>query len=59
MICVATTDDYAMVAALAEDGVITSPRDNSVRLSFHCYNSEADVDRMIAGLHKNAHLLAR
>ncbi len=59
LICVATTDDYAMVAALAEDGVLTSPRDNSVRLSLHCYNSAEDVDRMVAGLEKNSHLLAR
>lgn len=59
MIAVATTDDYAMVAALAEDDILTSPRDGNVRLSWHCYNSEEDVEAVIAGLERHSDLLAR
>ena len=59
MIAVATTDEGAMVAALREDNILTSPRDGNVRLSFHCYNSEEDVARVIAGLEKHSDLLAR
>jgi selenocysteine lyase/cysteine desulfurase len=59
MIAVATTDEGAMVAALREDNILTSPRDGNVRLSFHCYNSEEDVERVIAGLEKHSDLLAR
>ncbi len=59
MIAVATTDDYGMVAALAEDKILTSPRDGNVRLSWHCYNSEEDVEAVITGLERHSDLLAR
>jgi selenocysteine lyase/cysteine desulfurase len=59
MIAVATTDEGAMVAALREDNILTSPRDGNVRLSFHCYNSEEDIERVIAGLEKHSDLLVR
>ena len=59
MIAVATTDDYGMVSALAEDNILTSPRDGNVRLSWHCYNSEEDVEAVIAGLVRHSDLLAR
>ncbi|MDH3606438.1 MAG: aminotransferase class V-fold PLP-dependent enzyme [Acidimicrobiia bacterium] len=59
MIAVATTDDYGMVAALAEDRILTSPRDGNVRLSWHCYNSEEDVEAVVAGLERHSDLLAR
>ena len=59
MIAVATTDDYGMVAALAKDRILTSPRDGNVRLSWHCYNSEEDVEAVIAGLERHSDLLVR
>ena len=59
MVAVATIDDYGMVAALAEDRILTSPRDGNVRLSWHCYNSEEDVEAVIAGLERHSDLLAR
>jgi selenocysteine lyase/cysteine desulfurase len=59
MIAVATNDERAMVAALHGDGILTSPRDGNVRLSFHCYNSEEDVERVISGLAAHSDLLAR
>lgn len=59
MIAVATTDESAMVGALAEDHVLTTARDGNVRLSLHAYNSEEDIAAMVAGLEKHGDLLAR
>ncbi|NNF10303.1 MAG: aminotransferase class V-fold PLP-dependent enzyme [Acidimicrobiia bacterium] len=59
MIAVATTDEWAMVNALAEDGVLTNPRDGNLRLSWHCYNSAEDVERTVSALERHGDLLAR
>lgn len=59
MIAVASTDEQALVAALADDGIITSSRDGNVRLSWHCYNSVADVEVLIGGLERHSRYLAR
>ena len=59
MIAVATTDEWAMVAALAQDRILTTPRDGNIRLSWHCYNTEEDVEAVIAGLERHSDLLAR
>ena len=59
MIAVATTDEQAMVAALAADSILTTPRDGNIRLSWHCYNSVEDVDRVVDGLERHSRLLAR
>jgi selenocysteine lyase/cysteine desulfurase len=48
-----------MVAALAADGILTTPRDGNIRLSWHCYNSEEDVESVIAGLQRHSDYLAR
>ena len=57
MLAVATTDEHAAVKALENDGVIVSSRDGNVRISPHCYNNDADVEAVIAALHRNRHLL--
>ncbi|HUF15377.1 MAG TPA: aminotransferase class V-fold PLP-dependent enzyme [Acidimicrobiia bacterium] len=59
MIAVATTDEQAMVAALAEDRILTTPRDGNIRLSWHCYNSAEDVEVVVAGLERHSRFLAR
>ncbi len=59
MVAVATTDAQAMVAALKEDGILTSARDGNIRLSFHCYNSEEDIERVVAGLERHSDMLVR
>lgn len=59
LIAVASTDEHALVGALAEDGIITSSRDGNLRLSWHCYNSIEDVEEVVAGLERHADLLAR
>ncbi len=59
MVAVATTDEAAMVGALAEDDILTTARDGNVRLSLHAYNSEEDIAAMVEGLERHANLLAR
>jgi selenocysteine lyase/cysteine desulfurase len=59
MIAVATTDEQAMVAALKDDRILTSPRDGNIRLSWHCYNSVEDVEAVVAGLERHSRFLAR
>jgi selenocysteine lyase/cysteine desulfurase len=59
MIAVRSTDEQAMVNALAEDRILTTARDGNIRLSWHCYNSEDDVEAVVAGLQRHARLLAR
>lgn len=58
MIAVASTDDHALVDAMANDGVVVSCRDGNVRISPHFYNNAADMDVALRSLAKNAHLLA-
>ena len=58
MICVVSTDPNALVAALAERQVVTSTRDSNLRVSFHLYNVEEDVDRLLDALRVNRTLLA-
>ena len=58
LIAVATSDEHALVAALAADGIVTSSRDGNLRISPHCYNSGADIDAVLAGLARHRGLLA-
>ncbi|MEJ7647558.1 MAG: aminotransferase class V-fold PLP-dependent enzyme [Nakamurella sp.] len=57
MLAVQSTDEHAAVKALERDGVIVSSRDGNVRISPHCYNNDADVEAVIAALHRNRELL--
>jgi selenocysteine lyase/cysteine desulfurase len=58
MIAVAATDANALVAALNAERILTTSRDGNVRLSWHCYNSLEDVERVVAGLARHPDLLA-
>ena len=58
LVCVLSTDPNALVAALAEERIVTSTRDLNLRVSLHLYNMEEDVDRILAALSRNRHLLA-
>jgi len=58
LICVKSTDAKALVATLGDEGVITSERDNNLRISAHCYNSVEDVDMVLAALRRHRKLLA-
>ena len=58
MITVASTDEYALVAALAERNIVVSCRDGNLRISAHFYNNDADIDAVITALKENKNLLA-
>ncbi len=46
-----------LVKKLQEDGVITTSRDDNVRVSPHFYNDPSDVDRLMDSLERNKDLL--
>ena len=47
----------ALVAALAAEGVVTSSRDDNLRISAHCYNTADDVRAVLDVLGRNRALL--
>lgn len=59
LVCVKSVDVDALVAALRREGVVTSSRDDNLRISAHCYNAVEDVDAVLAALARNRKLLAR
>jgi selenocysteine lyase/cysteine desulfurase len=58
LVCVASKDVSALVAALAAEGIVTSSRDDNLRVSAHCYNTGEDVAAVLAVLAANRRLLA-
>ena len=58
LVCVASTDAAALVAALAREGIVTSERDGNVRISAHCYNAAEEVDLLLESFGRHRRLLA-
>jgi selenocysteine lyase/cysteine desulfurase len=58
LVCVKATDVDALVAALRREGIVTSSRDDNLRVSAHCYNAVEDIDAVLDGLRRNRKLLA-
>jgi selenocysteine lyase/cysteine desulfurase len=50
LVCIASTDAPGLVAALEHDGIVTSERDNNLRVSAHAYNTVEDIDTVLAAL---------
>ncbi len=57
LVCVASTDAPALVDALGGDGIVTSERDGNLRVSPHAYNTEDDIDAILAALQRHRPLL--
>jgi selenocysteine lyase/cysteine desulfurase len=57
LICVASTNAERLVEALADEGVVTSSRDDNLRISAHCYNTAEDVETVLELLSRNRDLL--
>jgi len=51
LVVLRSTDAAALVTRLAGRGVIASSRGTGLRVSFHAYNNEQDVDAVLAALH--------
>jgi selenocysteine lyase/cysteine desulfurase len=58
LVCIRSTDAPALVDALGAEGIVTSERDSSLRVSLHLYNTEEDVDAVLAALARHRSLLA-
>jgi len=58
LVCIASTDVDALVAALAAEGIVTSSRDSNLRISAHCYNTADDVRALLGALATRRELLA-
>ena len=58
LVCVRSTDVPSLVAALAGERIVTSMRDENLRVAFHLYNVEDDVDRLLDALGRHRALLA-
>jgi selenocysteine lyase/cysteine desulfurase len=59
LLCVRSTDAPALVGALARDRIVTSERDGNLRISPHAYNTEEDIDAVLASLARHREHLAR
>jgi len=57
MITIRTHDEVALVAALEDQGIVTSGRFNNLRIAPHFYNDFDDIDTLFGALHKHRHLL--
>jgi selenocysteine lyase/cysteine desulfurase len=57
LVMVRCRDVQRLIARLAKGGVLCSTRDGALRVSFHHYNSEADVRALLSGLDDNIDLL--
>lgn len=49
-VAIRARDDAALVASLARHGIVTSCRDGNVRASFHFYNTDEDISRLLDAL---------
>jgi selenocysteine lyase/cysteine desulfurase len=57
LITLKSSDANQLVRRLASQGIITSSRDNNLRISPHFYNTVEDIEVVIAALKKNRDLL--
>ena len=58
LVAIRSTDAPALVDVLAADGIVASERDSNLRVSFHLYNTDEDVDAVLAALTRHRALLA-
>ncbi len=56
---VSSVDAERLVDLLGDDGIVTSSRAGSLRVSPHCYNTDEDIDRLLSALRRHRDLLRR
>jgi len=58
LVCVRSTDVVRLCYELSEEErIVTSHRDDALRIALHLYNIDEDVDRVVAALAARRHLL--
>jgi selenocysteine lyase/cysteine desulfurase len=58
LVCVRSSDVDALVSELREEHIVTSSREDRLRVALHLYNTAEDVDRVLDALRARRHLLA-
>ena len=58
LVCARSSDVARLVEELAAERIVASSRDDALRLALHCYNTDEDVDTVLAALHARRHLLS-
>jgi selenocysteine lyase/cysteine desulfurase len=58
LVMLGTSDVTTLLERLAREGILCSTRDGSLRVSFHYYNTEEDVDTLLAVLDAHEALLS-
>jgi len=58
LVCVRSNDVDALVRKLLGERIVTSSRDDRLRVSLHLYNTSEDVDRLLGALRARRRLLA-
>ncbi len=58
LVCVHSSDVDVLVAALANERIVASSREDKLRVALHLYNVEEDVDRLLEALAGHRELLA-
>jgi len=58
LVCIRSTDAPALVTMLAGENIVASERDSNLRVSLHLYNTDEDIDAVLAALARNRELLA-
>jgi selenocysteine lyase/cysteine desulfurase len=59
LVVVQSVDAPLLVSRLAARGIVASCRGNGLRVSFHAYNNEGDVDAVVTALEAESALLER
>jgi selenocysteine lyase/cysteine desulfurase len=59
LVVVQSADGPALVSKLAARGIVASCRSNGLRIAFHAYNTESDVDEVIRALLAESALFER
>jgi kynureninase len=57
LVCVRSTDVQRLVRELEAERIVTSSRDDGLRISLHLYNTDEDVDTVLAALRDRRSLL--
>jgi selenocysteine lyase/cysteine desulfurase len=58
LVCVRSTDVRALLGELERERIVASSREDRLRLALHFYNTDEDVDTVLAALRERRQLLA-